>query len=322
MHVLITGAAGMLGRKLVDQLVAEGGVSAFTLADIFAPAHPEGFDGDVRLEVADISDAEAASQLIDAKPDVIYHLAAIVSGEAEENFEKGNAINLDGTRNLLEAIRKQSTGGSYCPRFVFSSSLAVFGTPLPGLIPDDQRLTPLSSYGTQKAMGELMVADYSRKGFIDGISLRLPTITVRPGKPNKAASGFYSGIIREPLNGEKAVLPVPRTVRHWFQSPRRAIFNLAHAGRVKTNDLPKSRALSLPGVSATVEEMMAAVERAAGAIAISLIEEKEDAAIKNIVMGWPKAFAATTAIKMGFQGDANFDEIIEVYLEDDAPSAY
>lgn len=289
----------MLGRKLVDHLVAEGGVSAFTLADIFAPVPPTGFKGEVHLEVADISNAEAAAKLIVGKPDVIFHLAAIVSGEAEENFEKGNAINLDGTRNLLEAIRKQSKDCSYCPRFVFSSSLAVFGTPLPDLIPDDQRLTPLSSYGTQKAMGELMVADYSRKGFIDGISLRLPTITVRPGKPNKAASGFYSGIIREPLNGQTAILPVPRSVRHWFQSPRRAIFNLAHAGRVKTDELPKSRALSLPGVSATVEEMMAALERAAGSIATDLVQEQADDAIKNIVMGWPKAFAATTAIAMG-----------------------
>ena len=310
----------MLGRKLVDHLVVEGRVSIFTLADIFAPVPPTGFDGDVHSVVADISNAEAAAGLIAAKPDVIYHLAAIVSGEAEENFEKGNAINLDGTRHLLEAIRKQSAEDSYCPRFVFSSSLAVFGTPLPDLIPDDQRLTPLSSYGTQKAMGELMVADYSRKGFIDGISLRLPTITVRPGKPNKAASGFYSGIIREPLNGEKAALPVPKTVRHWFQSPRRAIFNLAHAGRVKTDNLPKSRALSLPGVSASIEEMMAALERAAGTKATSLIHEQADDAIKTIVMGWPKAFAATTAIAMGFQGDTNFDEIIEIYLEDDAPS--
>ena len=311
----------MLGRKLVDQLVAESSVSTFTLADIFAPVPPTGFDGDVHSVVADISNAETAAGLIAAKPDMIYHLAAIVSGEAEENFEKGNAINLDGTRNLLEAIRKQSEDRSYCPRFVFSSSLAVFGTPLPDLIPDDQRLTPLSSYGTQKAMGELMVADYSRKGFIDGISLRLPTITVRPGKPNKAASGFYSGIIREPLNGQTAILPVPRYVRHWFQSPRRAIFNLVHAGFVKTDDLPKSRALSLPGVSATVEEMMKALERAAGSKAINLIKEEADDAIKNIVMGWPKAFAATTAIAMGFQGDTNFDEIIEIYLEDDAPSA-
>ena len=320
MHVLITGAAGMLGRKLVDHLVAEGSVSTFTLADIFAPVPPAGFNGDVRLQTSDISNADAAAQLIEARPDVIFHLAAIVSGEAEENFEKGNAINLDGTRNLLEAIRKQSADSSYCPRLVFSSSLAVFGTPLPYLIPDDQRLTPLSSYGTQKAMGELMVADYSRKGFIDGISLRLPTITVRPGKANKAASGFYSGIIREPLNGQTAILPVPRSVRHWFQSPRRAIFNLAHAGRVKTDDLPKSRALSLPGVSATVADMIAALDRVAGADAISLIEEKPDDAIKNIVMGWPRAFAATCAASMGFQGDANFDEIIKIYLEDDAPS--
>ncbi|MEP1443653.1 MAG: D-erythronate dehydrogenase [Hyphomicrobiales bacterium] len=320
MHVLITGAAGMLGRKLTDLLVAEGGVSSFTLADIFTPVSPAGFDGDVQLETADISNAHAAAQLIEAKPDVIFHLAAIVSGEAEENFEKGNAINLDGTRNLLEAIRKQSADGSYCPRFVFSSSLAVFGTPLPDLIPDDQRLTPLSSYGTQKAMGELMVADYSRKGFIDGISLRLPTITVRPGKPNKAASGFYSGIIREPLNGDKAVLPVPHTVRHWFQSPRRAVFNLSHAARVKTDELPKSRALSLPGVSATVADMIAALDRVAGVEATSLIEEKPDDAIKNIVMGWPKAFAATCATSMGFQGDASFDEIIQIYLQDDAPS--
>lgn len=310
----------MLGRKLVAHLVQQGEVSAFTLADIVEPKRPLDFQGEFQLETADISNASQAALLVKDRPDVIFHLAAIVSGEAEANFEKGNAINLDGTRNLLEAIRLLAHETTYCPRFVFASSLAVFGSPLPDVIGDDQRLTPLSSYGTQKAMGELMVADYSRKGFIDGLSLRLPTIVVRPGKPNKAASSFYSSIIREPLNGQEAVLPVPRTVRHWFQSPKNAVFNLAHAGTVDTSAAPSSRALSLPGVSATIAEMIDALARVAGEDVVKLIRDEPDETIQRIVMGWPKAFEPKAALSLGFKGEANFDEIIQVYMRNDAPT--
>lgn len=317
MHVLITGAAGMLGCKLVAHLSANEAVKKFTLADIVMPKSLETFKGEVKTHAVDIADPSAATRLVAECPDVIFHLAAIVSGEAEMDFAKGNAINLDGTRHLLEAVRALAEKADYCPRFVFSSSIAVFGAPLPDIIDDDQRLTPLSSYGTQKAMGELMVADYTRKGYIDGISLRLPTITVRPGKPNKAASGFYSGIIREPLNGQEAILPVPDTVRHWFASPRTATHNLAHAGMVETATLPAHRALNLPGVSATIAEMIEALRRVAGEDATALIRRAPDDLVQRLVGGWPKAFAPKAAEKLGFIGEQNFDDIIQVYLEDD-----
>lgn len=317
MHILITGAAGMLGRKLAAKLVQEGGVERFTLADIVTPEAPKSFSGAVAAHAADISDEKAAAALLTGKPDAIFHLAAIVSGEAEIDFAKGNAINLGGTRNLLEAVRAHAEKDGYCPRFVFSSSIAVFGGDLPDTIADSQRLTPASSYGTQKAMGELMVADYTRKGYIDGISLRLPTIAVRPGKPNKAASSFYSGIIREPLNGMEAVLPVPKSVRHWFASPRSAIGFLIHAARVDLAGMPAHRAISLPGVSATVGEMIEALARVAGEEVVRLIREEPDALIQKVVMGWPRGFDPEIARKMGFVAEAGFDEIVRVYLEDD-----
>jgi len=317
MHVLITGAAGMLGQKLTARLAQEGGVEKFTLADLTEPYAPETFTGQVIARAVDISDAQTVTRLLDDRPDVIFHLAAIVSGEAEQDFAKGNAINLGGTRNLLEAVRAHAERSGYRPRFVFSSSIAVFGGPLPPVIEDDQRLTPASSYGTQKAIGELMIADYTRKGYIDGISLRLPTITVRPGKPNKAASSFYSGIIREPLNGMEAILPVPKTVRHWFASPRTAIRFLEHAGRADLAGCPANRALSLPGVSATVGEMIEALRRVGGDGAVQFIREKPDPLVQNVVMGWPQSFNPKAAIKLGFVAETSFDEIIRVYLEDD-----
>lgn len=317
MHILITGAAGMLGRKLVECLVKDGDVEQLTLTDIVEPIAPEHFTGDVTTHAVDISQAETGAMLLADKPDIIFHLAAIVSGEAEQDFAKGNAINLGGTQNLLEAVRAHAQNSSYCPRFVFSSSIAVFGGALPDVIEDNQRLTPLSSYGTQKAMGELMVADYTRKGYIDGISLRLPTITVRPGKPNKAASSFYSGIIREPLNGMEAVLPVPRTVRHWFASPRAAIGFLIHAGNIDLIQVPANRALSLPGVSASVGEMIEALKRIAGEEVAALIREEPDELIQKVVMGWPKCFNPQVALKLGFVAEKSFDEIIQVYLDDD-----
>src|ERR1700684_4438986 len=211
MHILITGAAGMIGRKLVARLVAAGSLNGkpidkLTLIDVSAPQKPQGFAGTVETSAGDIAHAAPARAAVAGRPDVIFHLAAVVSGEAELDFEKGVHVNLDGSRALIEAIR--ATGEGYRPRLVFTSSIAVFGAPFPDAIADDFHLTPLTSYGTQKAIVELLLADYTRRGFLEGVGIRLPSIVVRPGRPNKAASGFFSSIIREPLNGEEAVLPV------------------------------------------------------------------------------------------------------------------
>ncbi len=224
MHILITGAAGMIGRKLTARLVKDGGLNGksidrLTLIDVVAPEKPAGFSGAVEISASDLSAPGIAAKAIAGKPDVIFHLAGVVSGEAETDFEKGYRVNLDGTRALLDAVR----AANYRPKVVFTSSIAVFGAPFPRSIPDDFHLTPLTSYGTQKAICELLLADYSRRGFLDGIGIRLPTICVRPGKPNKAASGFFSGIIREPLAGQEALLPVADSVRHTHASPRAAV---------------------------------------------------------------------------------------------------
>ncbi len=311
--ILIIGAAGMLGRKLAVRLAAESGVRRLILHDIVAPESPGGVAAECLA--SDISAPGAAAALLAGRPDTIFHLAAVVSGEAEADFDKGYRINMDGTRHLLEAIR--AVGGGYRPRLVFASSLAVFGAPLPDVIPDDQALTPLSSYGTQKAIGELLVADYSRRGFIDGIGLRLPTVCVRPGKPNKAASGFYSGIIREPLNGQSAILPVPTDLRHWFASPRAAVGYLLHAGALDTKALGTRRILTMPGISASVAEQIEALRRSAGDAAVALIRHAPDPAVLAIVGTWPRAFDCTRALALGFTPDRDFDEIIRIYREDD-----
>ena len=232
MHILITGAAGMIGRKLTERLVVDralGGqpIDKLTLIDIVAPARPAGFSDHIKTRAADLNEPGVAAKAVSERPDVIFHLAGVVSGEAELDLDKGYRVNLDGSRALLEAIR--ATGDGYKPRVVFTSSMAVFGAPFPHAIPDDFHLTPLTSYGTQKAMVELMLADYTRRGILDGVGIRLPSIVVRPGKPNKAASGFFSGIIREPLAGEEAILPVEETVVHTHASPRAAVGFLVHA---------------------------------------------------------------------------------------------
>src|SRR5471032_1675285 len=226
MHILITGAAGMIGRKLIDRLIIDRAlgdhiIEKLTLIDIVQPARPAGFSDHVKTRAADLAGPGVAVKAISEQPQVIFHLAGVVSGEAETDFDKGYRVNLDGTRALLEAIR--AVGGGYKPKVVFTSSIAVFGAPFPDAIPDDFHLTPLTSYGTQKAMCELLLADYTRRGFLDGVGLRLPAVCVRPGKPNKAASGFFSGIIREPLAGHEALLPVPESVLHTHASPRAAI---------------------------------------------------------------------------------------------------
>ncbi len=308
-HCLVLGAGGMLGRKLVASLVSMG--PKLTLHDIVPPEAPPG----AQAFASDLSQPGEADKLVATRPDVIFHLAAIVSGEAEADFEKGYRVNLDGTRQLLEAVRR--VGDGYRPRFVFASSLAVFGAPFPEIIPDEFHLTPLSSYGTQKAIGELLVGDYSRRGIIDGIGIRLPTICVRPGKPNKAASGFFSGIIREPLNGMEAVLPVPATVRHWFASPRAAIGFLLHAAALDSAAIGVRRNLTMPGISATVAEEIEALRRVAGEPAVALIKSVPDPAVLKIVETWPERFACTQALALGFRADADFDAIVRIYQADE-----
>ena len=316
MHVLIVGAAGMIGRKLTDRLVADGnvggrGIERLTLVDVVAPASR---DGRAEVVSADLAAPGEAERLIENRPDLIVHLAAVVSGEAESDFEKGYRVNLDGTRALLEAVR---AADGYRPRLVFTSSIAVYGPPLPDPIPEDFQETPLTSYGTQKAIGELLLADYTRRGFVDGIGLRLPTICIRPGRPNKAASGFFSSILREPLVGQEAVLPVPDTVRHWHASPRSAVEFLIRAATLDGQDVGPRRTLSMPGLSATVAEQIEALRRVAGDRAVRLIRREPDESIMRIVETWAPALDASRARRLGFTAETSFDQIIRVHIEDE-----
>ena len=322
MKILITGAGGMIGRKLVERLVADknlGGkpITGLTLVDVVESPVPIGAPKDTKPIVTDFSEKGVAETLIAERPDVIFHLAAIVSGDAEANFEKGYKINFNGSWALLEAVRIEGQKSPYKPRFVFASTLAVFGPPFPDSIPDDFAPTPSTSYGTQKAMTELMLADYSRKGFVDGVGVRLPTICIRPGKPNKAASSFFSGILREPLAGQEAPLPVGDEVRHWFASPRAAVGFFLTAATIDTSSLGTQRSMTMPGVSATVGEQIAALKKAAGDKAVALIKRVDDPFVAKIVQGWAGRYDAKLAGKMGFKAEKNFDEIIKVYQEDE-----
>jgi nucleoside-diphosphate-sugar epimerase len=273
------------------------------------------FESRHKTLVSDLSLPGEAEKLVAARPELIFHLAAVVSGEAEADFDKGYRVNLDGTRQLFEAIRR--AGGNYRPRVVFTSSIAVFGAPFPEAIDDEFLNAPLTSYGTQKAIGELLLSDYSRRGFFDGIGIRLPTICVRPGKPNKAASGFFSGIIREPLAGQEAVLPVSESVRHWFASPRAAVGFLMHAAQLDTTKLGNRRNLSMPGICATVGEQIEALRKVAGDQAARLIRREPDPTIERIVSGWPQNFDASRALALGFRADSSFEEIIRIHLQDE-----
>ena len=320
MHAMIIGAAGMVGRKLTDRLVRDGTLAGqtldrLTLADVVAPDRPAEFRGDVACETADLSSPGVAERLVEARPDVIFHLAAIVSGEAEADFEKGYRINLDGTRALFEAIRL--AGDDYRPRVVFTSSIAVFGAPFPEKIDDEFLSTPLTSYGAQKAICELLLSDYSRRGFFDGIGIRLPTICIRPGKPNKAASGFFSGILREPLNGQEAVLPVSEDVRHWFASPRSAVGFLVHAAEIDLARLGGRRNLSMPGLSATVGEEIEALRQVAGDAAVKLIRREPDPTVDKIVEGWPRDFDTKRARDLGFKSETSFADIVRAHIDDE-----
>jgi D-erythronate 2-dehydrogenase len=320
MHILITGAAGMIGRKLTARLVADGAlngtpIDTLTLIDFAAPPRPEKFSGKVETAAADIADPAAVQKAVAGRPEVIFHLAGVVSGEAEIDFEKGMRVNLDGSRLLLEAIRK--TGDGYRPRLVFTSSIAVFGAPFPEAIADDFHLTPLTSYGTQKAIVELLLADYTRRGFVDGVGIRLPSIVVRPGKPNKAASGFFSSIIREPLAGQEAVLPVADSVLHWHASPRAAVGFLVHAAGLDAAKLGPRVNLTMPGVCCTVAEQIAALRRIGGDKVASRIRRAPDELVARIVAGWPRRFDTRRALALGFAVEASFDDIIRVHIADE-----
>jgi nucleoside-diphosphate-sugar epimerase len=310
----------MLGRKLAERLARDGAlggesISHVSLVDVVKPQPPDAAAFGVDTAVADLAEHGVAGDLVSSRPDVIYHLAAVVSGEAESDLEKGYRVNLDGTRLLLDSVRRMGPG--YRPRVVFTSSIAVYGAPFHEVIGDDQCLTPLTSYGTQKAIGELLLSDYTRRGFLDGVGIRLPTICVRPGTPNRAASSFFSSIIREPLNGQEAVLPVPDDVRHWHASPRAAVGFLLHAAAMDSGALGDRRCLTMPGVSVTVAGQIAALRRVAGEEAVRRIRHEPDETVMRIVSGWPGNFDTRRALALGFRAEVDFEEIIRVHVEDE-----
>ena len=321
MKILIIGAAGMIGMRLARSIIKDdfnGEINDITLFDVIPPKI-ENYKNSYKIKTGDISDPNIISELINQKPDIIYHLAAIVSGDAEENFEKGWDVNAKGTWHLLEGIRKKflTSNGSYKPKFIYASSLAVFSGPYPSAINDDFSPNPESSYGAQKLVGEILINEYSRKGFLDGVALRLPTIVVRPGKPNKAASSFYSSIIREPLNGIEAILPVPENLCHWFASPLSAVRFLRHAAKLDFKKLGNRRSLNLPGVSCSISEQILALEEIAGTKTSKLIKKIPDKKIEEIVNNWPQNFMADRAIELGFVADKDFKDIIQIYIDEE-----
>ncbi len=318
-RILVIGGGGMIGQKLAAHLGTHGLNGnhdiQVTLADISFPEG--GAPGTHVLE--NVAVPGTMARLVAGRPDLIFHLASVVSGEAEQDYAKGWNTNMLPMWELLEALRErhEESGGEYVPRIVFTSSIAVFGGPFPDRIGDEFLAAPLTSYGAQKTVCELMLGDASRKGWVDGISIRLPTICIRPGKPNRAASGFFSGIIREPLNGQEAVLPVEDTVRHWISSPRAAVGFLLHAADLDTSSLKGRRSLNMPGFSCTVAEQIEALGRVAGAGAMRLIRREPDPEIMEIVSTWPRDFEPARALAMGFQAERDFDQIIRIYMEDE-----
>lgn len=322
MRILILGAGGMIGQKLVQHLAKHPQssgreISKVHLVDAFIePKLPKDAPFSIDSNIADITDAQTCAELVKSEPEIIFHLAAIVSGEAESDFEKGYRVNLDGTRNLFEAIRARK---EYCPRVVYTSTAAVYGGPYPEHIDDDFILQPTTSYGIQKAIGELLLNDYSRRGFLDGIGLRLPTICVRPGKPNAAASGVFSNIIREPLAGIETTLSVSKNVSMIFASPRSAVGFLIHAAGLDTRLLGDRRSMMMPGVHATIGQEIEALRRVAGEKVLSFIKETApDAFAQKMVDAWNfPNFPATRARSLGFTCEKTFDELIQLHIENE-----
>lgn len=307
MHILITGGAGFLGQRLARYLLKRAELQSLTLADITLPPVP---NEDVRVNSrqSDLSQPQAAKDLITPDITAVYHLAAVVSAQAEANFDLGMSVNCDGTRYLLEAVRHQAPGAM----FIFASSLAVFGGDLPAVITDETAVRPQSSYGMQKAVSELWVNDYSRRGFIDGRVLRLPTVCVRPGKPNAAASSFASSIIREPLKGETAVCPVDVSLPLWLTSPGTVTANLAHGLSLPANSI--RYAINLPGITVTVQAMIDALRRVSDEQTLERIQYQPDGDISQIVAGWPSRFDVSKAEALGFERDRTFDDMIRSFI--------
>ncbi|MDR3099231.1 MAG: SDR family oxidoreductase [Paraburkholderia sp.] len=322
MEIVVTGAAGFLGQRLIRALLARGELTgadgrAQRIEKIraFDVVALQGID-DARVEVltGDIGDAAQVEALIGPRTASVFHLAAVVSGQAEQEFDLGMSINFDATRTLFERIRALQTGA----RFVMTSSVAVFGGDLPTTVEDTQVWAPKSSYGMQKALADLLLADYSRRGYLDGRSLRMPTVVVRPGKPNRAASSFASGIIREPINGVEAVCPVAPETPLWLMSPDRAVENLVHGHELPAERLAQGRVINMPGLSVTVSEMLASLRRIAGDAVANRVRFERDPAIEKIVNSWPGNFSAPYARSLGFVFDANFDDVVNAFIERDA----
>ena len=321
MKICIIGANGMVGKKLVKKILSSDLYQTQTNKICLFDINFNQTKDNLHLThiKGNIEDLTQIKKLASERFDIIFHLAAIVSGEAEENFEKGWDVNLFSMWQLLEALKTEhfKSSKTYIPKLIFTSSIAVFGAPFPDKIDDEFLCSPQTSYGAQKASAELLISDFSRKGFINGMSLRLPTICVRPGLPNKAASGFFSNIIREPLNGQKAYLPVDKSVRHWHASPRAAAGFLMHAAFMDTSLLDNRKSLNLPGVSCTVEEQIEALRSVAGQKVVDLIIFKKDENIEKMVAGWPKDFFPKRALELGFIAENNFEEIINIHIADE-----
>lgn len=325
MKIVITGGAGFLGRRLAASLLERGALVSADLAVasideivLFDAHRARGFDDRrIRVEIGDLCDPERVGQVIDARTDGVFHLGAVVSGDAEENFDKGMRVNVDGTRAVLEACRALPRP----PCVVFGSSVAVFGGELPEVVQDGTAPTPQSSYGAEKLIGEVLVSDYTRRGFIDGRSVRLPTVCVRAGRPNKAASGFASAIIREPLNGEHAVCPVSAETVMWLCSPRAAVDNLVHAFNLPTTAWWSDRTVNLPGLSVSVGEMVAALGRVTDRETVERVLWQPNPSIATLVNTWPGYFNTLRATGMGFRADPDFDWVIRAYMEDELTGA-
>ena len=323
MRIVITGGAGFLGTRLARAILARGTltdarggarpVREIVLVD--AVRAPDVGDARVSVVTGDLAEPALIERTLTAETDTVFHLAAVVSGQAEADFAIGMRVNLDATRALLERCRRLAAP----PKFVFASSLAVFGGALSDPVEDHAPLTPQSSYGTQKAIGELLVYDMTRKGFIDGRSLRLPTVTVRPGKPNKAASSFASGIIREPLASVDAICPVAPQTRMWVSSPGAVIANLIIGHESPASAFSQTRSVNVPGLSVSVEEMVAALRRVAGDAVADRVKWNYDPAIDRIVSTWPANFAPKLGRALGMHADADFDSIIRAYIAEDMP---
>lgn len=320
MHIVITGAAGFLGQRLVNQLLARGelngkAITRLTLIDQVEAPRPEAAGIESDCLALDITVPGALDSVLRARPEVIYHLAAVVSSAAEADLDLGMRVNFDATRALLEGCRAHGLAGT---RLIMASSVAAYGGDLPEVLDDMTALHPQNSYGTQKAMCELLINDYSRRGLVDGLVLRLPTIVIRPGRPNAAASSFASSILREPLNGEEAVCPVPTDLEMFVMSPGRVVEALLHGAELPGEALGPFRAFMLPGITVSVAGMLDTLREVGGDEALARVRHEPDARIQAIVSGWPRRFTTRRADQLGFHSDKDFREIVEAFLDERA----